>query len=493
VNEGALIKRMRYVPDRAACEATLAAVLDYVSIAEPSDEFREVGRGFARLVSSYDIVIPEAKRFDPNQPRDRLGRWSRIGGLLRVADRTTDRFPGSRAEIGDTVEGRDFAGNPVRGQIIGEGLIGNVRTFEVEQDDGKVTWIGSGGVNTVERGPVEFEQPDQGQHDLTASGVSYGMLDPELWEKDGGSEENRSLVAAMLVEQLQPRTITRPRQGGNTAASRLTVPKNYPRNVKEGVKIASDAIDATHSFPAPVPDTTVPVKRVRAKSGVGGGTHMGGAHFELGENDTYGTDRIELNEESEPKQMAFTLVHEFGHYLDMQVLGQGDRMESMAAGYAVAALHTGQRYEMSKEEWDKVQDVNPAVANVMEQILTSRRVMSLFDAADTGVYTHVTYDPGTGDTKVGGLTVLTDADVGTAAYQLQPEEAFARAYTQWVMLRSGSPVLEEAFRDRNKWDFVFPDGWEADDFVPIAAAFDQLAVLEKWTEPDVYQTSESES
>ncbi len=68
------------------------------------------------------------------------------------------------------------------------------------------------------------------------------------------------------------------------------------------------------------------------------------------------------------------------------------------------------------------------------------------------------------------------------SYAIEDREAFARAYAQWIAVRSGSAAM------RGELDLILGGRagsplqyWGHDDFLPVAAAFDRLFTSWGWT------------
>ena len=67
------------------------------------------------------------------------------------------------------------------------------------------------------------------------------------------------------------------------------------------------------------------------------------------------------------------------------------------------------------------------------------------------------------------------------SYAMEDREAFARAYAQWIAVRSGSAAM------RGELDLILggragsPLQYWGDDFLPVAAAFDRLFTSWGWT------------
>ena len=59
-------------------------------------------------------------------------------------------------------------------------------------------------------------------------------------------------------------------------------------------------------------------------------------------------------------------------------------------------------------------------------------------------------------------------------YLLRENETFARAYSQYIAIRSGDPILLSQL-NYHRSKYILRNGlWEDDDFVPIAEEFDKM-------------------
>jgi hypothetical protein len=69
-----------------------------------------------------------------------------------------------------------------------------------------------------------------------------------------------------------------------------------------------------------------------------------------------------------------------------------------------------------------------------------------------------------------------------ARYLLTTEETWARAYAQYVAVRSGDATLMKQLNDlrEEKTQKYYPSQWEDDDFKPIGEAIDRLMIKLGW-------------
>jgi hypothetical protein len=153
-------------------------------------------------------------------------------------------------------------------------------------------------------------------------------------------------------------------------------------------------------------------------------------------------------------EIAYT--HEWGHYLDQQILG---RRENFGSRQAIGLDgYSGDKYEH-------------ALRPIMDTIAVSEKTKHLMNMLRSDATVNVR------ENGVSRTISLSDPDVHRyTTYLLQPEEMFARAYSQWIALRSDpeGPMME-AVRERSESAGVLhPQQWDDEDFQPIAEAFDQV-------------------
>jgi hypothetical protein len=82
------------------------------------------------------------------------------------------------------------------------------------------------------------------------------------------------------------------------------------------------------------------------------------------------------------------------------------------------------------------------------------------------------------------LKITDSAEKSHLKYLLTPPEVFARSFAQYIVLRSGNPQLAaelDLLRDpANHPGVYYPYQWAYDDFEPIATAFDQMFYRLGW-------------
>jgi hypothetical protein len=142
------------------------------------------------------------------------------------------------------------------------------------------------------------------------------------------------------------------------------------------------------------------------------------------------------------------VVHEVGHFLDHQVFGDRRRFGS---------------------ESDRVPDLMQAIGDTM----AVRRLRELRSRRQVLIRTH--------PHRRERFTL----DQALISYLLEPREIFARAYAQYVAVRSGDlrllTQLQEVQRDLFV-GMVYHQQWDQEDFLPVRGAFDRMLRWRRWIE-----------
>lgn len=146
-----------------------------------------------------------------------------------------------------------------------------------------------------------------------------------------------------------------------------------------------------------------------------------------------------------------TFVHEIGHFLDEQVLGY-------------------------RRNWGSHDPAGP-LKRVMDAIEQTEAIAVL----EWLKYTAEQPDakPITADVDGEIVEWPVEEQVAFAEYRLQAHEKFARAYAQWIALRSKDRKLKEQL-DKYKGRGRLGQQWDDEDFRPVARAFDQMAKELGW-------------
>lgn len=186
-------------------------------------------------------------------------------------------------------------------------------------------------------------------------------------------------------------------------------------------QVAMAAIAKVHHVP-----TSLPVLNIRPSHSIdsNGRYFAGNAHTsEMGV-------RTGLNDTQS------TVAHEYGHFLDHHLFGTGHE--------GVGAMGTYRR--------------NPEMKGLMTAIYNSASVRSLVDRHKANRADH--------DAR----------QEHVSKYLLMPPELLARAYAQWISVRSGSRAMQsEISRDREAWgNHGYRAQWQDREFEPIAREFDAM-------------------
>ncbi|GAA4349904.1 hypothetical protein GCM10023185_06980 [Hymenobacter saemangeumensis] len=203
--------------------------------------------------------------------------------------------------------------------------------------------------------------------------------------------------------------------------------KSGPAYRQMGVRTALNSIDRVHLLPeVAAGEAPLPIKFAKMK-----GYENGEFSFPIG-----GTPSINLsNALASREQVAFTALHELGHYLDYQHLAPTGGLTRFADGSDLVL------------------------------VLKAARESQLY-----GSYQRIVND----------FSLPIEAS-SYAEYLSRPEELWARAYSQYIAEKSTDEgllgLLEKLQRDD------VPTQWTTQDFAPIREAIHSLFVHKKWITP----------
>lgn len=140
-----------------------------------------------------------------------------------------------------------------------------------------------------------------------------------------------------------------------------------------------------------------------------------------------------------------TLAHEIGHFLDHWGAGKG-----MHASVAADEF----------EEFRRVAGRSKAVQEI-ERLIAARKVSV---------------------TLGGGGTIDYPIDRRYLRYLATTKEVWARAYAQYITLRTGDPTMRSQLNQLRQrlGQVYYPSQWDDDDFEPIAEAIDRLMLRLGW-------------
>ena len=282
--------------------------------------------------------------------------------------------------------------------------------------------------------------------------------------------------------------------------------KHIPGTARwDRLRAVLDSIDKVHGINNWM---ALPLKETRA-GGKGGSYHISDKmpqYFMIKFYDEYG------------ESTEMSTVHEIGHYIDHWLLGEQEpyapawMSEVVGAQYGPdhqPAIGFTNRQDMVERIQKYPIQIGQSDFDVPDGELVSAGI-SVWDAiTDSQSYRELKeYNPGI--KKVTGAELPDDYFLGdrpgtptrgnedlTVSYQvpfaiqrnmLRPRENFARAYSQYIALRSENETMirqvDEAIRFTNEGGGI-PTNWEWDDFEPIAASFDRLFEKKGWLNPEL--------
>lgn len=236
-----------------------------------------------------------------------------------------------------------------------------------------------------------------------------------------------------------------PAREGRRTGRRITDVLRVPGTERwAGAREALEAIDSVHGIATTVP--SVPVKITRSKYNAGQYRYSKWA-----DGSTHPLDIGISMDEGRGRDQADVFIHEVGHLLDQQMLGRTGRF----------ARHASENL-----------DDHPGLDRWWEAVQASQAYEKLAKF-HSGIH-RVTL-PETG-------TMYWTYDSARLRSQRTPHEFFARSYSQWIALRSGSPRLQQAVKQSLQYSRAgaSPVQWEADDFGPIAKALDAVFEEAGW-------------
>lgn len=197
----------------------------------------------------------------------------------------------------------------------------------------------------------------------------------------------------------------------------------FSKRANEGIDHALDAIAKVHDIPANLKRIPIKVKG-----------NLGGSEGQYLVYNPWGTNEIHVAKHA--AEPAGAVTHEYGHFLDHHLFGSGEP--------TLNGLGTMKR--------------NPEMKNLMVTLNRSEAVKSL-------VKKHK-------ENQANGDWRHTQA----STYLLMQPEIFARAYEQYIGVRSGSKHIQASVEGmKTGWArHGYQAQWEARDFEPIAREFDRL-------------------
>jgi Zn-dependent peptidase ImmA (M78 family) len=154
---------------------------------------------------------------------------------------------------------------------------------------------------------------------------------------------------------------------------------------------------------------------------------------------------IQIKISSNSKNKEFTLLHEIGHIIDNQALGtkgvnESEQPKSLLISILQAIEKTGLIMELRKMQKRKKMMYN----NRLIQILPD--------------------------------------DYIRLNYYLQPKELWARAYTQYIIIKSENTYLKEQLSSEYQREAIFKTQWLENDFENVIFEIETFLIQQKWKE-----------
>ncbi len=157
-------------------------------------------------------------------------------------------------------------------------------------------------------------------------------------------------------------------------------------------------------------------------------------------------DAARIEAATPPDRRVFSFAHEIGHFLDHQALGRRGSYASESGG--IRAL------------------MRAIVGGKSIQTLEGRMRQAYAVTTDTL-----------------GNSIRFKVNQRDVAYLLEPKERFARAYAQFIAVRSRDEMMLGQLEDKlgdSLTQGIYCQQWTGDDFAPIASEFDRLLRRKGW-------------
>jgi hypothetical protein len=160
-----------------------------------------------------------------------------------------------------------------------------------------------------------------------------------------------------------------------------------------------------------------------------------------------------------PDASKFAFAHEMGHYFDHIIFGRKNPPATLPGEEFGSARAAGDPPDLGRHELVPVMKLlseSPSLLQVQRSMTDD--TVQVMDLGDEGIV----------ERRPSDFFLY-------GRYLTQPWEAFARAYSQWVALRSGDQqMLAEVKKHAPSSGNPFPAQWGEEEFKPIAAEFDRL-------------------
>ena len=249
--------------------------------------------------------------------------------------------------------------------------------------------------------------------------TSHGAVQRTYWVKDSEVPSHRLATNQQTVAVSPAQKIT------------VSYGMLFSKRANSEVAHAVDAISKTHLVPGNIH---------KIKANVVG--HLDSAHAEYHPVGDVASKESLIKISKHSTWPAASMVHEYGHYLDHHLFGDGGRRNS-SNGTSGVRSGSGQL------------DPTPEIKPIMGALYRSSAARSLMSNM-----TRHSNDR---------------AKVQIYKYYLSPVEMFARAYAQYVGLRSSKLIHTQIHEMRKLYtEYGYHAQWEDKDFEPIAREFDRL-------------------
>lgn len=224
-----------------------------------------------------------------------------------------------------------------------------------------------------------------------------------------------------LAAGVEPDLPSMPRPVGKPVSAAIQLPRDRSAAKMNAAVAAIDSVHGDGELPS------IPVRYPSVRS-------YNGRYTCYRTPTGYKHKDISINKNGD--HQALSLVHEIGHFLDQQAIGKGKRYASL----------TDQRLE----DFRKAAQSSRAIQELKNQL--NQRTLRLAIGVDLPV------------------------DRGYIQYLLQGEEIWARAYAQYIALKSGDNKLREQLQkiQNDQHPSNAASQWSDNDFEPIADAIDAL-------------------
>lgn len=267
----------------------------------------------------------------------------------------------------------------------------------------------------------------------------------------------RAETTKLAKEQYEP--------GKSRALSDLAAVPTPPRF--DAVRAGFEAIDSVHTVPdftnqilRPTPELQLPILETTRGDRYGVYISLGAKAVSI---------RFNLGMTDEHAEM--TTAHEVGHMIDHLALGSangvaGTRVLGPVANYQADVDEGRMRTAMGGDE---------ATDDAIERVGNLREVMQA--VTNTSSYFSLRAFPaGPSTVTRGGKDYEVYIDRAFLNQAARPSELFARAYSQYISVRSGNANMRSqlsGFQAESSRGSI-PLQWQDDEFKPVAAAFDKL-------------------